>query len=142
MIPGFFLALSLGPSFAGATDPCASATTTQKAALAQTLVKQKSFQAAEAPARAALASCPTQAVAIWALGASLVSQKRLDDAVTAMSDAIAAKHDLAYAYLWRGQAYYSMKQPSRAVTDFQTFLHLAPSAPEATGVKQILASLQ
>jgi tetratricopeptide (TPR) repeat protein len=136
------LALFLSASLALADDPCTSAATTQEASSAQALVKQKKFQAAEAPARDALGKCPTQPTAVWALGFSLVSQKRFGDAVKAMSDAIGARPDLAYAYLWRGQSYYSMTQPGQAVGDFQNFLRLAPNAPEAASVKQILAVLQ
>jgi tetratricopeptide (TPR) repeat protein len=125
-----------------ATDPCSAPDTTQNATNAQGLVKQKKFQPAEAPARAALQKCPTQATAVWALGGSLVGQARLPDAIAAMTSAIGAKPDLAYAYLWRGQAYYQSKQPDKAVADFQQFLRLAPNAPEAVSVKQILSGLQ
>jgi tetratricopeptide (TPR) repeat protein len=136
------LALALLPAVALASDPCSAPDTTQNATTAQGLVKQKKFQPAEAPARAALAKCATQATAVWALGGSLVGQNRLPDAITAMTTAIAAKPDLAYAYLWRGQAYYESKQPDKAVSDFQQFLRLAPNAPEAVSVKQILSGLQ
>jgi tetratricopeptide (TPR) repeat protein len=128
-------------SAAWATDPCSSSDTNQQATNAQNLVKQKKFQPAEAPARAALSACPTHAVAAWALGGSLIGQQKYADAIAAMSSVIAAKVDVAYAYLWRGQAYYSLKQADKAVVDFQSFLKLAPNAPEAATVKQILAGL-
>jgi tetratricopeptide (TPR) repeat protein len=125
-----------------ADDPCTSTATQQKAQQAQGLVKQKNFQGAEAPARAALAACPTQATAAWALGGSLYGQKRYADTISAMTNILVAKQDLAYPYLWRGQAYYSTKTMDKAVQDFQVFLKLNPNAPEAASVKQILAALQ
>ena len=81
-------------------------------------------------------------MAVAALGQSMVGQKRYDDAVARMTTAISAKRDLAYAYLWRGYAYYYKKQPDKMVGDFETFLKLAPAAPEATTVKQLLASIK
>jgi tetratricopeptide (TPR) repeat protein len=123
-------------------DDCSSQATTQKATQAQGLVKQKQFQPAEAPARAAIAACPTQPTAVWALGGSLYGQKRYADAIAAMSNAIAANQSQAYAYLWRGQSYYSTKVMDKAIQDFQMFLKLAPNAPEAVSVKQILAAIQ
>jgi regulator of sirC expression with transglutaminase-like and TPR domain len=59
-----------------------------------------------------------------------------------MSTALAARADLAYGYLWRGYAYYYKKQPDRMVGDFETFVKLAPTAPEAAAVKQQLAALR
>ena len=56
--------------------------------------------------------------------------------------AIAAKPDLAYAYYWRGQAYDKQKKASSMAADFQTFLKLAPSAPEAPLVRAVLQGLR
>jgi tetratricopeptide (TPR) repeat protein len=140
------LALSLSLVLAAspalfAADPCSSADTTQKATTAQGFVKQKKFPDAEAPARAALAACPTQALATWALGGSLFGQKRYADTITAMTAVIQKSATVPYAYMWRGQAYYAQTQPDKAVADFQAFLKLAPNAPEAPTIKQILAGL-
>jgi tetratricopeptide (TPR) repeat protein len=125
-----------------AEDPCAAATVTSAAAQAKSLVGQKKYADAQGPARQALGSCPTQADAVAALGESLVALKQNDAALTAMNEALAKKADLAYAYLWRGYAYYNKKQPDRMVSDFETFLRLAPAAPEAAAVKQLLASIK
>ena len=125
-----------------AQDPCAAPSTSQKATAAQAYVKQKNFGAAEGPAREALKACPSQPVAAWALGGSLFGQKRYADTVAAMSGVIAAKPDVSYAYMWRGRAYYETKTLDKAVQDFQVFLKLNPTAPEATNIKQILAALQ
>lgn len=135
-------ALLAAAPLALAADPCADPALGSKAASAQSLARQKKFAEAEAPARQVLAACPTHPVGVAALGESLVGQKRYDDAITTMSAALAAKADLAYGYLWRGYAYYYKKQPDRMVGDFETFLKLAPTAPEAAAVKQQLAALK
>ncbi len=110
--------------------------------LAASLVKQKKYAEAEAPAKAAIAANATHEVAVAALGESLVGQKKFDEAVTAMTTAITAKSDLAYAYLWRGQAYDNKKQTAKMVADYETFLKLAPKAPEVPTVQAILSSLR
>ena len=133
---------SVRPGTALAQDPCAQPQVAQQAAQARSLVQQKKFAEAEAPARQALASCPTNPDGVHALGGALVGQKRFDDAIATMSGAIQAKPDLAYAYLWRGHAYYNKKQPDKMIVDFETFLRLAPNAPEATTVRQLLSGIK
>lgn len=113
-----------------------------KGYLAGSLARQRKYEAAEAAAKAAVAEAPAHEVAVWALGAALVGAKKYDEAVARMSAAIEAKADQAYAYLWRGQAYYNKKQPDKMVGDFQTFLKLAPDAPEADTVRSLLAGLK
>jgi tetratricopeptide (TPR) repeat protein len=133
------VALAAAPLFA-AVDPCTGPNPNADNALS--LARSQKYAQAEAAANGVLATCPTQPVAVAALGQSVVAQKRYDDAVAKMTAAITAKKDLAYAYLWRGYAYYYKKQPDRMVGDFETFLKLAPAAPEATTVKQLLASIK
>lgn len=125
-----------------AQDPCTSPAVTSAAAQARSLVEQKKYADAQAPSRQALAACPTQVDAVSALGHSLVALKQNDAAISAMSDALAKKSDLAYPYLWRGYAYYYKKQIDRMVGDFETFLRLAPTAPEAPAVRQLLAGIK
>jgi tetratricopeptide (TPR) repeat protein len=120
----------------GASGPEASAY------LAGSLAKQKKYAEAEAAAKAALEADATHAVAVAALGEALVGQKKHDEAISRLSAAIKAKGDLAYAFYWRGQAYYGKKQHDRMVEDFETFLRLAPKAPEAPTVQQLLSTLR
>lgn len=120
----------------------AASGTEASAYLAAALAKQKKYAEAEAPALAALAEDATHAVAVGALGESLVGQKKYAAAIEKMGAVIEKKNDLAYAWYWRGQAYYNNKQPDRMVSDFETFLRLAPRAPEAAAVQQLLASLK
>lgn len=112
-----------------------------KAYLAATLAKAKKYDDAVATATAVLEDAPTHAVAVGGLGEALVGQKKYDDAVAKLSEVI-KKADVAYAYYWRGQAYYNKKQADRMVADYEMFLKLAPKAPEAKSVEQLLAALK
>jgi tetratricopeptide (TPR) repeat protein len=113
-----------------------------RAYLAASLAKQKKYTEAESVAKQVLESNPTDAMAVAALGHALVGQDKIDEAVTRLSAAIAAKPDLAYAYYWRGQAYEKQKKVSSMADDFRTFLKLAPDAPEAKLVQAVLAGLR
>jgi tetratricopeptide (TPR) repeat protein len=110
--------------------------------LAGALAKQRKYAEAEAPAKAALEANATHEVAVAALGEALVGQKKYDEADARLSAAIGAKPDLAYAYFWRAQAYNGLKKADRMVADYETFLKLAPKAPEAPSVQQLLASFR
>ena len=133
-------AIAVAPP-AGAADPCTDPANAAKANDALAKARAKDYSAADAGANAVLGACPTHAVAVQAMGQSLVAQKRYDDAIARLTTALGAKPDLAYAYLWRGYARYYKRQPDKMVGDFQTFLRLQPTAPEASVVRQLLASL-
>jgi tetratricopeptide (TPR) repeat protein len=113
-----------------------------RAYLAATRVKLKKYREAEAPALEALAASPADPVASAALGESLVSQGRLDEAVRRLTAVIQVDARLPYAYYWRGQAYHRMGQIARMVDDYRTFLALAPDAPEAEAVRVLLGGLK
>jgi len=134
--------LAMGATAVFAADPCADPALVQKATSAQSMARAKQYPQAEAAARAVVASCPNQPVAVVALGQALAGQKKYDAAIATLSSAIAGKPDLAYAYFWRGQAYYGLKQKDKMVVDFTTFLKLAPTAPEASTVKQLLGGIR
>ncbi len=135
------LSLLLAP-WAWAQDPCAAPAVATAVAQARTLLDQRKYAEAQAPARQALAMCPTHADANWALGKALVASSQNDAAIAEMSAALVKKADLPAPYLWRGYAYYNKKQPDKMVGDFETFLRLAPSAPEAAAVRQLLAGIK
>ena len=109
---------------------------------AAALVKQKKYEEAEAPARAAASAEPSNEIAVTAVGESLVHLKKYDDAVDILSASIKAEPDMAYAYFWRAQAYQGQKKVDRMMQDFDTFLKLAPKAPEAAAVRQTLSALK
>jgi regulator of sirC expression with transglutaminase-like and TPR domain len=139
VIVSLLLVISAASAFAA--DPCADPALIQKATGAESMAKAKQYPQAEAAARAVVAVCPNQPVAIVALGQALAGQKKYDASIATLSSAIAVKPDLAYAYFWRGQAYYGLKQKDKMVVDFTTFLKLAPTAPEASTVKQLLGGI-
>jgi tetratricopeptide (TPR) repeat protein len=116
--------------------------TEARAWLGATLVRLGRHAEAEAEAKLALGADPVQPVAVRALGEALVMQEKLDETITRMTAALAAKNDLAYAYYWRGQAYQRNKQIARMVDDYQAFLRLEPEAPEAPALKVLLGSLR
>jgi tetratricopeptide (TPR) repeat protein len=136
-----FALVLVAASHAAAGDPCTDPGNAAKANDALAKARAKNYPAADAGANAVLGACPTHAVAVQAMGQSLVAQKRYDDAIARLTTALGAKPDLAYAYLWRGYAYSYKKQPDRVIGDFHTFLKLQPNAPEASAVRQVLASL-
>jgi tetratricopeptide (TPR) repeat protein len=119
-----------------------------KAYLAACLARQKKFVEAETAAKAVLEQSPTHRVAVAGLGQSLVGQGKFDEAVERLSAAITAtenaenKTDAAYAFFWRGQAHYKKGQADKMVADFEIFLKLAPEAPEANTVRQLLAGVR
>jgi tetratricopeptide (TPR) repeat protein len=120
----------------------AASGTEASAYLGAALSKQKRYADAEGPASAALGADAGHPVAAAALGEALVAQGKYDDAVNRMSSVLAKRSDVAYAYYFRGQAYHKKKQIARMVDDYQAFLKLAPSAPEAAQVKVLLSSLK
>ena len=93
-------------------------------------------------AEEALAANPTHDVAVYALGRGLVDQQKWDQVVARMSAVIEKNQRVAYAYYWRAHGYQNTNRGARMLDDFQTFLGLAPDAPEATTVRQLLASFR
>jgi tetratricopeptide (TPR) repeat protein len=113
-----------------------------QAYLAASLVKQKKYGEAEEPAKSAVDAEPANEVGVAALGEALVNLKKYDEAIDRLSASIRADSGLPYAYFWRAQAYQGRKKIDRAVEDFDSFLRLAPNAPEAPAVRQTLAALK
>jgi tetratricopeptide (TPR) repeat protein len=113
-----------------------------QAYLAGALAKQKKYGEAEGPAKAALDANPTHEVAVAALGESLFGLKKYDEAINRLSDALAKRADLAYAYFWRAQAYDKKGQAARMVADYEQFLKLAPKSAEAATVRGLLSAIR
>ena len=109
---------------------------------AASMAKQKKHAAAEPEAKAAVEALPTNDVAVAALGESLVGLKKYDEAATRLEAALAKREDIAYAHYWLGHTYYNKKQTDKMILHFDRFLKLAPKAPEAVSVQQLLAGLR
>jgi len=75
-------------------------------------------------------------------GALKVAQRDFQGAISDLNQAIARKSDNAYAHYYAGLAYNALKRPDKMVESFQTFLKLAPNAPEADRVRSLLRSVQ
>lgn len=82
---------------------------------------------------------PGNAEAQYQLGLAYSWQARYQDAINAFDRAIQIDPNNAYAHYWDGLAYYKIKNWDQMVSHFQTFLRLAPDAPEAAQVKQLMA---
>ena len=63
-------------------------------------------------------------------------------AINDLNDAIARKSDNAYAYYYAGLAYSELKRPDKMYESFQTFLKLAPDAPESAKVRSLLRAVR
>jgi tetratricopeptide (TPR) repeat protein len=75
-------------------------------------------------------------------GALKVAQRDFQGAISDLNQAIARKSDNAYAHYYAGLAYNALKRPDKMVESFQTFLKLAPNAPEADRVRSLLRSVR
>jgi tetratricopeptide (TPR) repeat protein len=137
ILPGFLACASAHPAPRAAAAPAPD-----ELGDGIELYQQGKYAEAEAPAKAALEANGTHEIAVSALGASLVGQGKFDEAVARLSAAVAARADLAYAYYWRAQAFQQQKKADRMVADYETFLKLAPKAPEAATIQQFLSTLQ
>jgi tetratricopeptide (TPR) repeat protein len=113
-----------------------------RAYLAAALARQTKYAEAQPHAEAVLEANAGHSVAVAALGNCLVGLQKYDDAIARLGAVIDANGSIAYAYFWRGQAYQHVKQTERMSADFEAFLRLAPNAPEAASVKQVLSSLR
>lgn len=129
--------------FAEAEAALRSASGTEaQAYLAKALAGQRKFAEAEGVANTVLAASAGQPIATEALGQALIGQEKFDAAIEKLSAALKAKGDTPYGYYWRGQAYYRKKQPDKMIADLEQFLRLAPKAPEASAVQQLLATVR
>lgn len=75
-------------------------------------------------------------------GVLLIYRKDYAGAVKELDKAISLDPGQAYAHYYAGLAYSNLKRPDRMVNHFQTFLKLAPDAPEAEKVKAVLRSVR
>jgi len=75
-------------------------------------------------------------------GALKVAKRDFQGAINDLNQAIARKSDNPYAHYYSGLAYNALKRPDKMVESFQTFLKLAPNAPEADRVRSLLRSVR
>lgn len=79
-------------------------------------------------------------LATYQLGVTRATQENWKEAFDLLSQAIGANNGIAYAYYYRGMAASQVGRKDVLLDDFDRFLKLAPTAPEAARVKRLLAS--
>jgi tetratricopeptide (TPR) repeat protein len=93
-------------------------------------------------ARGAAAAHPGHPFAQYQLGVALMRQGALADAAAALDRSAAADPTLAYAYYYAGLAYQKLNRPDVMANRFDTFLRLAPNAPQRPEVQAIMTTLR
>jgi tetratricopeptide (TPR) repeat protein len=113
-----------------------------KVALARFFIEKKEFDKAEESLNNARAINGDNADIPLYSGAVKLAKRNYEEALKDLNEAMTRKADSAYAYYYAGVAYSGLKRPDKMVESFQTFLKLAPDAPEATRVRSLLRSVQ
>jgi tetratricopeptide (TPR) repeat protein len=75
-------------------------------------------------------------------GAIKLGRRDYQAAIVDLEEAIKRKPDNAYAYYYAGLAYNGLNRTDRMLDRLQTFLKLAPTAPEAAKVRSVLSSVR
>ena len=110
--------------------------------LGLSLLRQNKLSEAEAPLKKAEELSPDSDEVKVGLGRVYLGQKKYEKAESVLQEAIEKKPENAYAHYYAGMAYNGMKRPDRMVERFETFLKLAPDAPEAPKVRSLLRSVR
>lgn len=105
------------------------------------LVQQKKHAEAERALRDALARDPALAVARLYLGRVLIKLARLDEAEKELRAALqtGGEAPMSAAYRYLGALYIERGERERAAEALETYLRLAPQAPDAAQVRDIIA---
>jgi tetratricopeptide (TPR) repeat protein len=85
---------------------------------------------------------PDNVQAQYQLGMAYAWQERFQDAVNVLSHVVEVNPQHAYAHYWLGMSYYKIKDYTKMINHLEAFLQLAPDAPEAVQVKEILTQIQ
>jgi hypothetical protein len=109
-----------------------------KAYLAATLARLKKLEEAEAQAKAVLAEAQPPGAVARSANPSWGSRSWMGRRAARPPEGAA----ICLRALLAGQAFQLKKQVARMVEDYQSFLKLAPEAPEAPALKVLLAGLR
>ena len=112
-----------------------------KVGLARVLIQKKQFDSAEESLKKARDINGNNPDVPLYSGVLNVAKGNNEQAIKDLDASIALKPDNAYAYYYAGLAYSALKRPDKMVQNFQTFLKLAPDAPEAGRVRSLLRSV-
>lgn len=115
---------------------------TVKVGLARVRIEKQQFDGAEESLKSAREINGDNPDVPLYSGALKLAKKEYQGAIVDLNDAIARKPDNAYAYYYAGIAYSALKQQDKMINSFQTFLKLAPDAPQSDKVKSLLRSVR
>jgi tetratricopeptide (TPR) repeat protein len=102
---------------------------------------QDGDQAAIDRALPTAAAYPDHAFVQFELGLAYASRDRFTESAAALDRAWHASTAQAYAYYYAGLAYHRIKRTDLAASRLETFVRLAPQAPERPQVESILRTL-
>ena len=107
------------------------------------LLETRQFAAAESQLKSALKINNASAIAHMYLGIALISDKKLAEAQTELEAAVSSNApEVAKSHYYLGGIYWGNREYSRAADHLETYLKLAPKAPEAEKVRQTIKELR
>ncbi len=107
------------------------------------LLNLKKFPQAEEQLRLALKKNDTSPTAHMYLGLALMSQQKLDDAEKELMLAVNSKsNEVAMAHRYLGGIYWGKREYQRAADELETYLKLAPKAPDAERTRAAIKELR
>jgi len=122
-------------------EELAPASDSIKVGLARVFIEKKQFDTADESLKKAREINGNNADVPLYSGVLNMAKQNYQAAIADLDAAIALKVDNAYAYYYAGLAYSALKRQDKMVQSFQTFLKLAPDAPEASRVRSLLRSI-
>lgn len=105
-------------------------------------VDAKNYDAAIDDLNAVVAAQPGNLDANFLLANSYSWQAKYPDAIRYYTKVLEINPNHAYAHYWIGLAYYKTNNVKQMIDHFERFLELAPDAPEAPQVKEVLKQVQ
>jgi tetratricopeptide (TPR) repeat protein len=109
---------------------------------AEVLIRRRALDEAEAAVDRALALEPRLAEGWYARGLMLGTRGDAGRAIEAFQEALAIDSGHAYSHYQLGLAYNQTGRPDLAIAHLEKFLDLAPRAPEAPRVRELLNTLR
>ncbi|MCS7026608.1 MAG: tetratricopeptide repeat protein [Bryobacteraceae bacterium] len=109
---------------------------------AQALIAQKEFAPAERQIQEAARINSEHKDLAYTRGLLFLARRDFSNAARQFEATLARDPRNAYAHYYAGMAYNGLKRPDRMVAHFDTFLKLAPTAPEAAKVQSVLRSVR
>jgi tetratricopeptide (TPR) repeat protein len=107
------------------------------------LLNKKEFSQAEAELRRALKKNDSSPTAHMYLGMSLISLRKHDEAEKELQRAVTLGGDqMSLAHYYLGGIYWGRREYKRAADELETYLKLAPQAPDAERVRNTIKELR